>query len=186
MNWKHCKKQDRPRQPGIEYRVGTKKVYFTSPLPNAQIFATSLKNHEQKNSALQTKNPPQATVMGEEKSCLLDKNRILIFLHEIKQYAKDIDKEKFKTPFLTFQNHLENRTSIALKFPEHPRVCHRDISVAGRTMTRPMLKTFLPFWPHQPAGCVWDGGGMKFFFICISKTKIAFVSLYGKTSVSRS
>ena len=39
-------------------------------------------------------------------------------------YAIDIDKKRFRTPFLALWNHFENRPSIRLNFPQHLRMTH--------------------------------------------------------------
>ena len=49
------------------------------------------------------------------------------FWHEITLYAIDIDKKRFRTPFLTLLNHFENRTSIAPKFSQQKQLCHIDL-----------------------------------------------------------
>ena len=46
------------------------------------------------------------------------------FWHEITLYAIDIDKKRFRTPFLALQNHFENRPSTGLNFPQHLRMTH--------------------------------------------------------------
>ena len=40
------------------------------------------------------------------------------FQHEITLYAIDIDKKRFRTPFLKLLNHFENRPSTILDFPQ--------------------------------------------------------------------
>ena len=49
------------------------------------------------------------------------------FRHEITMYAIDKDKKRFRTPFLTLQNHFENRPSTRLNFLEHLQLSHIEI-----------------------------------------------------------
>ena len=50
----------------------------------------------------------------------------------------DIDKKRFKTPFLTLWNHFENRTSIASTFLQHLRLCHvQNLHFAKNDKSRP-------------------------------------------------
>ena len=46
------------------------------------------------------------------------------FWHEITLYAIDIDKKRFRTPFLTLYNHFENWPFTILEFPQHLRMTH--------------------------------------------------------------
>ena len=54
------------------------------------------------------------------------------FWHEITLYAIDIDKKRFRTPFLTLYNHFENRPSTRLDYPQHLRMTHIKISNLGK------------------------------------------------------
>ena len=46
------------------------------------------------------------------------------FLYEVTLYAIDIDKNRFKTAFLTLENHFKIRTSIAPSSLQHLQVRH--------------------------------------------------------------
>ena len=65
------------------------------------------------------------------------------FWHEITLYAIDIDKKRFRRPFLALQNHFENRPSTRLYFPQHLRMSHIELlwQLKIQTIDKTLRKT---------------------------------------------
>ena len=77
-----------------------------------------------------------------------------------------VDKKRFITPLLTL-NHFENRTSIALKLPQHLRVCHIYLLVLIIQNEEYRHKLIFTPWPD----ILWGSGHfLEVFWLLVAIT----------------